>query len=374
MFTRKYRELSRLRGDQPIGRDVPILGGASNVNFFGSGGYTRNLVTGAKLDIPAAAFLRSFTDGLGWLFDNGTGSYVQNDAWASGVTKDAGTIAILWTPLANSAAQQIVVGFRAGAGGDRYYLVNDAGAVKFGWAGTAFLTTTAAWTAGQADVMILTWTAANSVKCYFRGMEVGSNTSSATANPTTAVVASVASGLESFKAWGAAQSLITLPYGLSAGEAADLTQLMKDASLPDEISWYTQSAGGDTTAPVLTSPTGTQTGSTTGTGGATTDEANGTFYSVASTSSTAPSETQVEAGQMHTGSAAAAAANAAVSSTGAKSVNFTGLTPSTTYYAHSMHKDAAGNQSNVVTSASFTTTAGGGGSTGMPSKVQILFS
>lgn len=130
--------------------------------------------------------------------------------------------------------------------------------------------------------------------------------------------------------------------------------------------------GDDTTAPVLTSPTGTQTGSTTGTGGATTDEANGTFYSVASTSSTAPSAAQVKAGQMHTGSAAAAAANTAVSSTGAKSVNFTGLSPSTTYYAHSMHEDAASNQSNVVTSASFTTTAGGGGSTAVAKITQLL--
>lgn len=130
--------------------------------------------------------------------------------------------------------------------------------------------------------------------------------------------------------------------------------------------------GGDTTAPVLTSATGSQTGSTTGTGGATTDEANGTFYSVASTSSTAPSAAQVKAGQMHTGSAAAAAANTAVSSTGAKSVNFTGLSPSTTYYAHSMHEDAAANQSNVVTSSSFTTTAGGGGSTAVAKITQLL--
>lgn len=122
----------------------------------------------------------------------------------------------------------------------------------------------------------------------------------------------------------------------------------------------------DTTAPVLTSPTGSQTGSTSGTGGATTDEANGTFYAVASTSSTAPSAAQIKAGQMHTGAAAAAAASVAVSSTGAKSVNFTGLSPSTGYYVHSMHEDAAANQSNVVSSSQFTTTAGSASSLAPP--------
>ena len=119
----------------------------------------------------------------------------------------------------------------------------------------------------------------------------------------------------------------------------------------------TTSAAGDVTPPTLTSPTGAATGSTTANGGATTNEANGTIYVVASTSATAPSAAQVKAGQMHTGAAAAASANAAVSSTGAKSVNFTGLTPSTTYYAHTMHEDASGNQSSVVSSASFTTSA-----------------
>lgn len=132
-----------------------------------------------------------------------------------------------------------------------------------------------------------------------------------------------------------------------------------DSSVVSSAS-FTTSAAGDTTPPTLSSPTGAQTGSTTGTGGATTNEANGTMYVVASTSATAPSAAQVKAGQMHTGAAAAASGSVAVSSTGAKSVNFTGLTPSTTYYAHAMHEDASGNQSSVVSSASFTTPAAAG--------------
>lgn len=110
----------------------------------------------------------------------------------------------------------------------------------------------------------------------------------------------------------------------------------------------------DTTAPVLTNPTGTATGSTTATVGATTDEGNGTMYAVVTTSSTQPSVAQIKAGQDHTGSAAAWGGSVAVSSTGAKTLNATGLTASTSYYGHIVHTDAATNDSNIVSSSQFT--------------------
>lgn len=115
--------------------------------------------------------------------------------------------------------------------------------------------------------------------------------------------------------------------------------------------------GGDTTAPVLSSPTGTQTGASTATVGATTDEGNGTLYAVVTASATQPTVSQIKAGQNDAGAAAAWAGSQAVSSTGAKTLNATGLTPSTTYYAHLVHTDAASNDSNRVSSASFTTSA-----------------
>lgn len=116
----------------------------------------------------------------------------------------------------------------------------------------------------------------------------------------------------------------------------------------------------DTTAPTLTSATQTVTGSSTATVGATTDEGNGTLYAVVTVSGTAPTAVQVEAGQDNSGSAATWAGNVTVSSTGAKTIGATSLTASTAYYAHLMHKDAAGNASNVVSSAQFTTDAAGG--------------
>ena len=114
-------------------------------------------------------------------------------------------------------------------------------------------------------------------------------------------------------------------------------------------------SSGDTTAPTLTSASVTAVGTTTGTGNVTTDEGNGTLYSIVSTSATAPSAAQIQAGQNHTGAAAVWSGNQAVSSTGAKTFSITGLTASTAYYAHFQHKDAANNNSTVVTSAQFTT-------------------
>jgi hypothetical protein len=113
----------------------------------------------------------------------------------------------------------------------------------------------------------------------------------------------------------------------------------------------------DTTAPVLSSPVGTQTGSTTATVGATTDEV-GTLYAVITTTNTQPTIAQIKAGQNASGAAAAYAANQNVTVVGAKTFAATGLTPSTAYYSHLIETDAAGNDSNIVTSSSFTTAAG----------------
>jgi hypothetical protein len=129
------------------------------------------------------------------------------------------------------------------------------------------------------------------------------------------------------------------------------------ATLVDSGIRTTLDGAGDTTAPILSSPVGTTTGSTTATVGATTDEGNGTLYAVVATSATQPSVAQIKAGQDHAGSAAPWSGSVAVASTGAKTLGATGLTASTTYYAHLVHTDAAANDSNRVVSASFTTDA-----------------
>ncbi len=101
----------------------------------------------------------------------------------------------------------------------------------------------------------------------------------------------------------------------------------------------------DTSVPNPTSVTASSSGPTTATGSATVGEANGTLYHLYSTGSTA------------TAAAVKAGSSQAISSTGAKAVNGTGLTASTAHYLHVLHRDAAGNDSAVVTSAQFTTGA-----------------
>jgi len=115
------------------------------------------------------------------------------------------------------------------------------------------------------------------------------------------------------------------------------------------IGFVPESTSADTTAPILSLPTGTKTGSTTATGTVTTDEGNGTLYFIATVNATETAAT-IKAGSSQ-----------AVSATGVQNVSFTGLTASTTYYAHYIHDDAATNTSNVVNSASFTTDAASSG-------------
>jgi hypothetical protein len=121
----------------------------------------------------------------------------------------------------------------------------------------------------------------------------------------------------------------------------------------------TIAAGADVTAPTLSSPVDTATGTTTGSGSVSTNEGNGTLYWVVTTSSTGPSAAQVKAGQNHLGAAATDSGSQAVSGTGVQSItgDFTGLTASTAYYAHYMHEDTATNQSAVSSGDGFTTDA-----------------
>ena len=115
----------------------------------------------------------------------------------------------------------------------------------------------------------------------------------------------------------------------------------------------------DATAPTVSAVTGTTVSDTTGSGTFNTNEANGTFYWVVSTSSTRPSNAQIIAGQMHTGAAAADSGSQTVSATGSQAITggFTGLTPSTAYYAHGLHVDISGNASTGASSSVFTTNA-----------------
>lgn len=107
---------------------------------------------------------------------------------------------------------------------------------------------------------------------------------------------------------------------------------------------FTTSAAGDTTAPTLSAASGTQTGQTTATGTVSTNEANGTLYRYISTNAVESAATVKAANLTQT-----------VNATGAQNVSATGLTAGTTYYWHFVQRDAAGNESAVISSAGFQT-------------------
>lgn len=119
---------------------------------------------------------------------------------------------------------------------------------------------------------------------------------------------------------------------------------------------FTAATGPDVTPPTLSGPTATG-GTLSCSGSVTTNEGNGTLYTAFTASATAPTALQVESGQDNTGAAALRADSQAVNSAGAQSVPSGSITAGTRY-AHYMHKDAAGNRSAVVTSASFTVSSG----------------
>lgn len=116
-------------------------------------------------------------------------------------------------------------------------------------------------------------------------------------------------------------------------------------------------APGDTTAPSLTAATATATGSSIASGSITTNEASGTLFYLAATA--LPAAAVIKAGGAQ-----------AVTSSGTKNVSVAGLTPNTTYRMYYLHRDAAGNESSIAASASFTTA---GSDAGTATYVQETF-
>lgn len=143
-------------------------------------------------------------------------------------------------------------------------------------------------------------------------------------------------------------------FSMSAVTAIDVAAL-EVATNGDALAYAAPS--GDTTAPVLSSPTDVADGTTAGDGSVDTDEGNGTLYWVVTQSATSPSVAQVQAGQDHTGSAADDDGSQSVSGTGTQNVAASGLSASTTYYFHFQHQDAAANDSTVSSADGFTTDA-----------------
>jgi hypothetical protein len=133
------------------------------------------------------------------------------------------------------------------------------------------------------------------------------------------------------------------------------TNGVEDQAGNDLASFLNQQAlvtnNADTTAPTLSNVTDIKTGTTTATITVDTNEGNGTLYWAVSTNTTR-SNAQIKAG-----TGCAQFSSEAVSSTGTKTVNVTGLSANTTYYAHFTQDDAAANTATAVNGDGFTTDA-----------------
>lgn len=172
---------------------------------------------------------------------------------------------------------------------------------------------------------------------------------------------------------GTTLSFGSMPIGVlevtpSLAAAAGLYHLkiaFEDASLNKEglckVTPFDWPGSADAVAPVLSLPTSAKNGTSAFTGTVTTvNDANGTSRVVASTSITPPTGLQIEEGKMHTGAAAASTGTTVVSATGVINFSGGGLPAGFVGYLHYVHRDQAGNLSNVVTSAQFTTDAAAG--------------
>ena len=121
---------------------------------------------------------------------------------------------------------------------------------------------------------------------------------------------------------------------------------------------------------VLSSPTGTQTGATTGTVGATSDQTDGTRYACAASSATPLTCPQIQAC-----SGGTAVAGSSAAETGSNSIALTGLTTDAAHYGQSCNESPEDWDSNVVVSSSFTPTAPGSGLydlTGIPTRFETV--
>lgn len=130
------------------------------------------------------------------------------------------------------------------------------------------------------------------------------------------------------------------PITLRLSDAGDAARFV-EASFT-----LTVSQAADTTAPILSAASAAADGTAAYTGAVTTDEAGGTLFVLVSQAASETATAVVAAGVAQV-----------VSQAGVQMLSGGGLSASTSYRLHLVHRDAAGNDSAVLSSAAFTTGA-----------------
>ena len=143
-------------------------------------------------------------------------------------------------------------------------------------------------------------------------------------------------------------SFVAIANGSHTAQAFHFNSSMTELQRSAEITFSIL----DVTNPIVDTPTSSVVSSTVLRAGFNTNEQGGTKFGVASSSVTEPLDTQIIAGQDHTG-ASAPSANASVTASGAQTLDIT-VSDFTPRYIHILHRDAGLNKSNIITSASVT--------------------
>lgn len=148
--------------------------------------------------------------------------------------------------------------------------------------------------------------------------------------------------------------------GLAAGTQyyIHMVQVVKPGNESNIVSGdgFTTTGGGDVTAPIISALTFVDAGANTLDMSIVTDEGNGTVFAVATTTSNTPDEGQIIAGQDHTGNSTGVfSVNVPASAAGTIPFSFSGLDENTSYYVHVVHRDAATNESNILSNGTYDT-------------------
>ena len=123
----------------------------------------------------------------------------------------------------------------------------------------------------------------------------------------------------------------------------------------------------DEIAPVLSAPTAAANGTSGASLAVNTSENNGTLFWYVSLNATPPSKADLAAGI-----GAVAGGSQIVSAAGSHAATVSGLTAGTAYFAYFLHRDGAGNDSDIASGAGFTTSAASGGNVTVVNSAVVL--
>ena len=123
----------------------------------------------------------------------------------------------------------------------------------------------------------------------------------------------------------------------------------------------------DEIAPLLSTPSGTANGTSGATLAVSTSENNGTLFWYVSASAIPPTKASLAAGI-----GAVAGGSQTVSAAGSHAATVSGLAAGTAYYPYFLHRDGAGNDSEIASGGSFSTSAASGGNVAVINSAVVL--